>query len=426
MFNILIIGFILFPFNSCSVQAEETSEFDVNAEAGFAYDQKTGKILYAKNEDKKLGIASITKIISAYLILEQIKQKKLKWDDKIPICNGYAYDLTLNPNLSNIPLEKDHGYSVRELLNAALISSASSAIIALTEKIAGSEEKFIECTNKKLKSWGIKDVTLINSTGLNNADIPEKYRVKGSAPDQENMMSARDIGIVAYHLIHDFPEVLEITKKPTERFGVGSHSEVQLETWNGMLPGKNWEYSGVDGLKTGTTELAGKCFVGTCVKAGWRIVTVVLHANGEGDSRFAETESLMSFVYDNWKQKKIVSKGDKFATAKTVPVVDGKQSSVSIAIGEDIKAWVRSDMDTEKLSAHYHAGKIKDLKAPVTKDEKVGKIDIHLKDDNLGYLLPSQTKKAQYQMVTVKPVKRNFFLKIWVDHTLNWINKKLG
>ncbi|MDR0691212.1 MAG: D-alanyl-D-alanine carboxypeptidase [Streptococcaceae bacterium] len=402
------------------------ASFKVDAKAAFAFDQKTGKIFYAKNANKLLALASVTKILSSYIILEWIHQKKLNWTDKIPI-KEYPYELTLNTDLSNVPLEKGTSYSVRELFDSGMIASASSSVIALAEKIAGSEVKFVKLMKDHLKKWGIKNAVLINSTGLSNSFIPEKYRMPGSKEDQENMMSAHDIAVVAYHLIKDYPEILEVSKKTSEKFGTGTYSEFEMKNWNGMLPEMNWEYGGVDGLKTGTSELAGQCFVGTCLKKNQRIVTVVLHANGDdtnSGARYTETAELMDFVYDNWKQEKIIFKGNTLAQAKKSPVKDGKKDNVPLVIDESVTTWVRDDMNKDKLQVAWSKDKKKTFTAPVKKDEKAGKVKIQLKDDKLGYLLPDQQNNS-YQMVTNDNVKRQFFLKVWGNHILEWINGKL-
>jgi D-alanyl-D-alanine carboxypeptidase (penicillin-binding protein 5/6) len=306
-----------------------------------------------------------------------------------------------------------------------MIASASSSVITLAEKIAESEAKFVEVMNSKLKKWDIKNAKLINSTGLNNSLIPEKYRVSESKEDQENMMSARGVSVVAYHLIKDYSEILEISKKMSEKFGVGTYSELEIKNLNGMLPGMNFEYKGVDGLKTGTSDLAGQCFVGTCKKKGRRIITVILHANADTNpgARYIETADLMNFVYDNWKYEKVVSKGKTLPKIKTAPVKDGKKDKVSLVVDEDVTAWVYDGMNKDKLQITWKDQK-KKFSAPVKKSEQAGKVKIQLKDDKLGYLLSSQQNNS-YKMITNDNVKRQFFLKVWGNHLLEWLNGKL-
>jgi len=403
------------------------TEFEVDAASAMAFDQKTGKIFYAKDPGTNRGIASITKIMTVYIILEKIRERKLKWTDGVEI-GEYPFELTKNTDLSNIPLERkpSRPYMVRELVDASLISSASSCAIALAEKVAGSEAKFVKLINKQLKKWNIKNAKIINVTGLNNSSIPEKYRPPGTKSDDENMMSARDLGIVTYHLLKEYPEILNITKKTTEKFGTGTSSEVDLGTWNSMLPGKDFECEGVNGLKTGTTDLAGQCFVGTCSRQNQQIVTIVLDAAPAGNNagaRFTETADLLDYVFDNWKQEKIASKGEKIKDVRYAPVKDGKKIRVPLAIGEDITSWVRTDLDPKKLKTEYKPGK--QLIAPVEKGRKFGKVKVSLEDDHLGYLLKPEQQRG-YWLETAGTVEREFFLKVWASHLLSWINSKLG
>ncbi|MDR0920966.1 MAG: D-alanyl-D-alanine carboxypeptidase [Lactobacillales bacterium] len=411
-------------FSSIPAFADE-SGFEAAAESAIAIDEKTGKIFYAKDADKVRGIASITKILTVYLVLDQIKSGKLKWDDKVEI-DDYTYAISSDNNLSNVPLEPNAKYTVKELYEAALISSANACAIALATKVAGSEKKFVALMNKQVKKWGITDAKLINSTGLNNENIPEQYRYPNSSPTEENQMSAKDVALIAQHLIQDFPEVLETTKKTEGKFGVGTSSEVDMQTWNWMLPDMDYAYEGVDGLKTGTTTEAGQCFVGTATRKDWRIITVVLHADNsdlDTGARFTATGELMDFVYNNWSQKEILKKGTTFKNVKPYPVKDGKEKEVALELNAPVTTWIRSDMDDEKYKVDFRSGKEKELIAPVDKGTVAGMVTVSLEQDNLGYILKKD--KVEYPMVAKKSIKRSNFFAIIGEHFLEFINSHL-
>ena len=160
---------------------------------------------------------------------------------------------------------------------------------------------------EQLKDWGIKDATIVNASGLNNSYLGEN-RPEGTGENDENQMSAQDVAIVARHLILDFPEILDVSSTTTQMFGENTQSPVEMVNWNWMLPGFVNYKEGVDGLKTGTTELAGACFVGTITKNDQRIITVVLNADGHAENpsaRFNETDRLMDYCYDNWSEKEL-------------------------------------------------------------------------------------------------------------------------
>ena len=216
-----------------SVNADDS--FSVNAKAAFAVDANSGKILYDQDGEKTMGIASISKIIGLYIVLDQIKEGKLSWDDEVSI-SDYAETLSMTPDLSNVPLHQENKYTGKELFDSALIQSANASMVALAEKIAGSESAFLEVMNTQLKEWGIKDATIVNVSGLNNTYLGAN-RPDGTGENDENQMSAKDVAIVARHLLLDFPEVLEVTSTTTKMFGENTHSPVEMVNWNWMLPG---------------------------------------------------------------------------------------------------------------------------------------------------------------------------------------------
>ena len=398
-----------------TVQADDA--FTVNAKAAFAVDAESGKVLYNQDGEKAMGIASITKIIGLYIVLDQVKEGKLSWDEKVSI-SDYAETLSVVPDLSNVPLHKEHSYTVKELFDSAFIQSANASMVALAEKISGSETKFLEVMKKQLKDWGINDATIVNASGLNNSYLGEN-RPEGTSETEENQMSAKDVAIIARHLILDFPEVLKVTSTTTKMFGENTQSPVEMVNWNWMLPGFVSYKEGVDGLKTGTTEFAGACFVGTINKNGQRIITVVLNADNHAtdpSARFNETNRLMDYCYDNWSVKELGKANASIPNLKKIDVKDGKETSVALALKNPVKVWVKNGIDTGKLTITPTLDKKvtanNQVKAPINKGTKVGTATITLKDDKLGYL--EDNKEPTTDIITTKTVeKANIFVIDW-------------
>ena len=234
----------LFSFASATTVAAQ--DFDVAAKHAIAVEANSGKILYEKDATQPVEIASISKLLTVYLVYEALEQGKISLSTPVEI-SDYPYQLTTNSAASNVPMEA-RNYTVEELLEATLVSSANSAAIALAEKIAGSEKDFVDMMKAKLQEWGIQDATLVNTTGLNNETLGNNI-YPGSKKDDENKLSAYDVAVVARNLILKYPQVLEITKKPSSTFaGMTIHST------NYMLEGMPAYRGGVDGLKTGTTD----------------------------------------------------------------------------------------------------------------------------------------------------------------------------
>ena len=230
-------------------------------------------------------------MITVYLVYEALENGSITLSTPVDI-SDYPYKLTTNSEASNVPMEA-RNYTVEQLLEATLVSSANSAAIALAEKIAGSEKDFVDMMRAKLLEWGIQDATVVNTTGLNNETLGDNI-YPGSKKDDENKLSAYDVAIVARNLIKKYPQVLEITKKPSSTF-----AGMTITSTNYMLEGMPAYRGGFDGLKTGTTDKAGESFVGTTVEKGMRVITVVLNADHQDNNpyaRFTATSSLMDYI----------------------------------------------------------------------------------------------------------------------------------
>ena len=207
----LMLGTVLPIFNLTSTVSAAEATPKVEAKAAFILEPSTGKILMNQNGDEKLGIASMTKMISEYLIFEAIEKGDIKWDQTVTI-SDYAQQLSQDNSLSNVPLRQDETYTFKELYQAMAIYSANAATVAMAESIAGSEPEFVDMMKEKVESWGIKDYELYNSTGLSNADL-KGHMYPGSNEKNENAMSARSIAIVAQNLLESYPEVFSNWEK---------------------------------------------------------------------------------------------------------------------------------------------------------------------------------------------------------------------
>ena len=309
-FPFVLVVLVLFFQSLIGISARAADDFSVNANAGYAIDADSGKVFFNQDGDTPKGIASITKTITAYLVLDAIKQQKITWEQEVPI-SEYAEKLSTVPDLSNVTLVRGQKYTVKDLFEAMIVQSANACAVALAELIAGNEHTFVNQMREQLVKWDIKDATIINSSGLSNVYLGE-HMYPGTQENDENLMSARDVAIVAQHLIKDFPEVLETSKIKEKTFAPNTSQPDEMKNWNVMLfDGPNYK-EGVDGLKTGTTDLAGACFVGTIQKDGRRVITVILNAldqPNDENARFAETSKLMDYCLNNWSQQDVTVAG---------------------------------------------------------------------------------------------------------------------
>lgn len=400
---------ILLAFIGSSVYADD---FDVAAKHAIAVEATTGKVLYEKDATTPAGIASMTKILTVYLTYKEIDKGNLSWDTKVPI-SDYAYDLTANSDASNVPMEARE-YTVEQLVNAAMVASANSAAIALAEQIGGSESNFVDMMKAQLNEWGITDAKLVNASGLNNSYLGDNI-YPGSSSTDENMLSARDIAIIARHLITEYPDVLKISSQTTADFDGST-----MNTYNYMLKDMPYERDGVDGLKTGTTELAGASFVATSTENGMRIISVVMNADGweENDfARFEATNKLLDYVKSNYEMTTIIEAGQSYKNSKA-KVKDGKEKTVPVVAAQDLNVVHRIGTD---VSAKF-SSKAKGYEATINKGDKVGKFEYN--DNQIvgtGYL----DSKPSAPALAKKEVKKSIFLKVWWNHFVTYVNEKL-
>lgn len=395
--------------------ADKKKGFDASAKHAVAVEATTGKILYEKDATTSTGIGSIIKLLTAYMVYKAVDQGDLKWNSKVDI-SDYPFELTVSAGVSNIPLDA-RKYTVKQLLDATLISSANSASIALAEEIGGTESKFVDMMKAQLKDWGITDAKIVNASGLNNSYLGDNI-YPGSKSDEENTMSAKDVAVIAQHVVKEYPEILDITKKTEADFdGVN-----KLKTSNYMLKGQPSYRKGVDGLKTGTTDLAGASFVAHSNESGMSIITVILNSdNTDTDdyARFTATNDLLNYVVYHWESKTIAKKGQAIGKSQA-SVLDGKSKQVTAVAKSDFNIIQKIDANNNK---HIKVT-TNQMQAPVKAGDKVGTATFEDKDlVGEGYL-PNQGMPSM-ELVAGKEVKKSFFLKVWWNHFVTFVNEKL-
>ncbi|MDQ0209324.1 D-alanyl-D-alanine carboxypeptidase (penicillin-binding protein 5/6) [Alkalicoccobacillus murimartini] len=317
---------------------------DVEASASILVDADSGKILYADNIDDQLPIASMTKMMSEYLILEAIDQGQISEDDEVEI-SDHVRSLSLQISLSNVPLRQDYSYTVKELYQSVAIYSANASTIALAEHVAGSEANFVQMMNDKAEELGLESYNFVNSSGLNNSDLSGNHP-DGTDADAENELTAKSVAQLAYHLLKDYPEVLDTASIPELEFQAGEEEVIEMQNWNWMIPGVNaqHEYEGADGLKTGFTSAAGNSFTGTAVRDNMRLITVVMGAETR-DDRFDETAKLFDYGFDNFHEAELLSEGYKPEGEDVVSVTGGKENEVSLSTSSALTAVIKNDED---------------------------------------------------------------------------------
>lgn len=407
---------LLVPFVSNTNTVAQAAAPEVDAESALVVDLKTKQVLMNQNADDQRGIASMTKMMVEYILFQEIEAGNVDWNTEVKI-SDYAYQISQNYELSNVPLRQGETYSLEELYQAMAIYSANGATVAIAEQIEGSEPAFVDRMRELVESWEITDYELYNTTGLSNAALDGNI-YPGSTDENENIMSARGIATVASHLLEDYPEVLDTSSIPSMVFREGTEDAIQMKNWNWMLEGLLHERSSVDGLKTGTTPFAGATFTGTAVENDRRIITVVMGA-GDGvtdkNQRFNETDKLMDYGFNEWTATTVMEENTVLEDVDPLMIRNGKEDSVDVMSAESVEYLLPSGVNQEDVTWTFEPdtevmNKDGELEAPIEQGQEVGTLTFTYEGDSLGYLDDSEQNTVP--VVTAESVERAGFFSV--------------
>ncbi|MCM3236883.1 D-alanyl-D-alanine carboxypeptidase [Heyndrickxia oleronia] len=325
--------------------AEKSTELAEDAKSAILIERDTGSILYDKNSHEKLPPASMTKIMTMILIMEALEQNKLSMNEKVRT-SEYAASM----GGSQIFLETGEEMTVEEMLRGISIGSANDASVAMAEKIAGSEEEFVDMMNKKVKELGLKDTKFQNATGL---------------PEKDHYSSAYDMAMMAKELLRH-ENITKFTGTYESYLRESTDKKFWLVNTNKLVK----FYPGVDGLKTGFTNEAKFCLTATAKKNGMRVVAVVFGAPST-KVRNAQVSKMLDYAFAKYVTHPIYKKGQSLAEVK---VSKGDTKKIQALTSEPISVLTKKG---EKIESIQKTIKLNEnLKAPVKKGDKIGTITI--------------------------------------------------
>ncbi|MFC4737730.1 D-alanyl-D-alanine carboxypeptidase family protein [Bacillus daqingensis] len=415
------------------------ASYEPSVDTVILVDGETGQILFEQNADNPLPPASMTKMMSEYLILEAVNNGDIAWDDEVEV-SEFLNQLSHNRGLSNVPMRVDETYTVQELYESVAIYSANAATMALTEHISGSEGNFVELMNERGADLGmgetlreagseygmdnleeiaaeeVGDFQFVNSTGLPNT-LLEGNHPEGTGSEEDNFMSAQATATLAYHLVNDYPEVLDTASIPTMTFREGTEDEVFMENWNWMLDGtrnpdtgEDVKYDPIDGLKTGHTNAAGFTFTGTAEQDGQRFISVVMGAGSEAE-RFTETKAVMEWAFDAFSEEEIYPENMTMDGYETLPVVKGEEESVALATNAAFSEMVEEgDEENYSYTVELDESLLNEdgeMEAPVEAGTTVGRMVVEYEGDReIAYLPGEGENGGEIEIVTTDSVER--------------------
>lgn len=289
-----VLAFALLLVCVPAAQAANVGGEYIAAQGAYIMDFETGAELYSLGGDTRRVPASMTKVMSVYLMLEAVQNGEISLDTVVPI-SSRVYTLSRDTSYYNtVPLHYNQVYTVDEMIDLILVYLASAAVVAVAELISGNEAAFVQRMNDKAAQMGI-DAKYVCSSGIGM-----------------NYISPRAMAVLARNIITDFPDVLRRTAKKSVSFHGSTYNNTNL-----LL--SSMYYEGVDGLKSGTTNAAGYCFCGTAYRNGVRLITVVM-SSSSATQRYTDTKRLLDYGF---------SVRDEVIAGLTPTVPDGSFRDVS-------------------------------------------------------------------------------------------------
>ncbi len=375
---------LLFSLVTCSFISSTFAEIAPPKISGKAYylkDYTSGVVLAGNNSSTPLSLASMSKLMTEYLVLEKIKQGKLHWTDKVTVSAKAAAI-----NESEIKLVKGEKISVKELFTGMMVQSANDAAYALAEKVSGTETNFVKLMNQQAKTFGLTKTYYYTCNGLvfksSNGKIYNNY------------MSAYDITRLARYLLGNHPEVYQFTKITSYTFHPGTSRQQKVLNTNAMLPKLSYAYAGVDGIKTGYTSSAGYCFAGTVNRNNFRLISVMMGTSSTS-ARFTETKKLYDYAYQEFTQRTFFKAGTAVPGHGTMTVKNHSGSVPIVALKE-----MTFPVHKNQASNYTYRVVLNNVQAPLPKGAIVGTVQVYYKNAPISGLSP-------VPLVTATEVKKN-------------------
>ena len=339
-----IVFILISLFSFIFIKNVNAVEMDISAKSAILVDFNTGKVLYSKNENEPLAMASMTKVMSMLLIMEKIDDGSLKYDDIVEISTESS-----SMGGSQIFLNPGDKYKVIDLLKGVAMASANDAVVALAEKTYGSKEHFIEAMNKKAESLGLKNTHFVNVHGLD---------------EEGHYSSAYDMSVMARELLkHE--KILDFTRVYEEYLTKPDGSQIWLVNTNKLVR----FYDGVDGLKTGFTKKAGYCLTATGKKNNLRLISVVMGEESI-EKRSSDTVKLLNYGFNTFKVNLIKNKSEILGK---VNVQKGKKENVDVVLVNDLIELLNV---SDKPSNYKFKILVDKITAPVKKGDVIGKVKV--------------------------------------------------
>lgn len=355
---------------------------ELNLKGYILIDPTTNTIIAESNSDGFIEPASMTKVMTAYVVADQIENDLISINDEVLISEK-AWKM----GGSKMFIEVDKRVSIFDLLKGIIIQSGNDAAVAIAEYVGGTEDGFVDLMNAYAASLGMNNTLFMNSTGL---------------PDENHLTTAEDLAILTSNFITKFPEIYSLFKE--KEFEYGGISSNKLNR-NKLL----WRDKTSDGVKTGYTSSAGYCLIGSAKRGNMRLITVVAGSDSANNS-FSDTQRLLEYGFRFYATEKYFDVGKEYASAK---VWGGKNDTISLGVENDISVTLPRTKFKD-LKVNYVVKN--NVQAPINKGDKIGTLE--LISDNNTVLISD--------LIALEDIEaKGFFGRLWSRFVL-WIMSLFG
>ncbi len=344
------VSLLIIPITSF---AQNENGINISAKAAILIDSESGKVLFSKNSEQPLPIASVTKVMTLNLIFDAVENGSVSLDETVTISETAS-----GMGGSQAFIDAGYDYKVSELIKSIIIASANDSAVAMAEKISGSEDAFVHKMNLKAKELGMTNTTFKNCTGL---------------PENGHQSSARDVAIMSKELLNhkDYFTFATVWMDEIQHKKDGRVTE--LVNTNKLIR----SLQGCNGLKTGYTSEAGFCVTTSAQRGDMQLISVILGGNTSKE-RFNEAAQLINFGFANYSNQSVIKAGEKIGE---VELLSSIEKTLSVVSNEDFSVCVRND-GTDVVETKIELPE--KCTAPILKGQEIGKVIICLNGEDIG------------------------------------------
>ena len=340
--NLIICIIALMSFNLVQAAMPIPAPPDVAAKNYFVVDFASGKVLAEKNADKKIEPASITKMMTAYVVYKELEADRLAMEDLVEIS-----EKAWRMGGSRMYIDVNSKVSVHDLLKGLIIQSGNDASVALAEHVAGTEIAFVQLMNQYAMELGMENTNFVNSTGW---------------PEKKHLTTARDLAKLSVAIIREFPEHYSWYAEKEY-----TYNNIKQHNRNKLL----WRDETIDGIKTGHTESAGYCLVSTALRSDMRIISVVLGTDSE-KSRASVSQALLNYGFRFYESHTLYDVDEVLSRPR---IWGGEYETLTVGLADGLAITIpRGAYDALDATMDID----KNIEAPITKGQQVGVVKVSL------------------------------------------------